>query len=266
MVFYENGTLTTDKRTIDDAQTWDTQTDWEAYQSKTNIQIANGVVKLSELNIPASTFGWYAADELSLNDQDSVTSWPDSWTSGNDLSGGSPTYVTNQINGLPVVSFDGTDDVLDDGGSSGTSTQPNTYLMVVENVVTSTAIQYIIDSFETTGDRNRFLWSGANDEWFMGAGTGFAVPNNNPSEANPIILSAIFDGADSELRLNGSVIGTGDVGNQALLGLSIGSSDNTTAYGEFDLGELLACNADLRATGELAAQEQRLADKWGITL
>jgi hypothetical protein len=48
MVFQTNGNLTTDKRTVNDTTTWDTDTDWNAYQSKSGIQISNGVLKLAE--------------------------------------------------------------------------------------------------------------------------------------------------------------------------------------------------------------------------
>lgn len=48
MVFQENGNLTTDKRTANDTSNWDTDTDWNAYQSKSGIQVSNGVLKLAE--------------------------------------------------------------------------------------------------------------------------------------------------------------------------------------------------------------------------
>jgi Tfp pilus assembly protein FimT len=59
---------------------------------------------------------WYKADALTtLNNGDPVNSWTDSSVNGNNLiyvSKGKPAYVTNGVNSLPVVRFDGDDDYL----------------------------------------------------------------------------------------------------------------------------------------------------------
>ena len=67
---------------------------------------------------PADVSGlvvWLAADEIvGLNDGDPVATWSDLSGSGNDATEATnqPTYQTNEINGLPVVRFDGTNDKL----------------------------------------------------------------------------------------------------------------------------------------------------------
>lgn len=43
-----NGSLTTDKRTINDSDGWGTQSEWEAYQSASNVVVTNGTVQLAE--------------------------------------------------------------------------------------------------------------------------------------------------------------------------------------------------------------------------
>ena len=62
---------------------------------------------------------WYKADSLSLSDGDGVSSWDDSSGNGNDvsqaISGRQPTFETNELNSLPVVRYDGTNDILSDG-------------------------------------------------------------------------------------------------------------------------------------------------------
>lgn len=52
--YVSDGTLTTDKRTVDDAQTWDSQSDWEAYQSATDVEIVSGAVQLAETTAPTT--------------------------------------------------------------------------------------------------------------------------------------------------------------------------------------------------------------------
>lgn len=69
--------------------------------------------------------GWWKADALTLNDGDAVGSWTDSSGAGNALvqatAGKKPLYKTKILNGMPVVRFDGTDDVLvSAGGMTGT--------------------------------------------------------------------------------------------------------------------------------------------------
>lgn len=66
---------------------------------------------------PGGLVGWYDAAALTgLSDADSVTTWPDASGNGNDVTQGTaankPTYQTNELNGRPVVRFDGTDDRL----------------------------------------------------------------------------------------------------------------------------------------------------------
>lgn len=75
MPFANQGTLTTDKRTVAVSTEWATQTDWEAYQSKNEINITNGTLKLA------------------LITTDSVTSRPDD----------DSTFSDNQSRGLVIV-------------------------------------------------------------------------------------------------------------------------------------------------------------------
>jgi hypothetical protein len=65
---------------------------------------------------------WYAADSLGLSDGTSVSSWSDS--SGNNFTATQatgakqPVYHTNQINGLPALTFDGANMLMSSGADS----------------------------------------------------------------------------------------------------------------------------------------------------
>lgn len=70
---------------------------------------------------------WYKADSLALGNGAGVASWPDSSGNGFDLydqntSAKQPTFLTNQLNSLPAVSFDGSSDELRTGSSGGGGT------------------------------------------------------------------------------------------------------------------------------------------------
>ncbi len=80
------------------------------------ISVANAAVKnTAQPNSIAGLIAWYKADALTLNDGDAVSSWTDSSTSANNATQSGtarPTYVTNGVNYLPVVRFDGVNDNL----------------------------------------------------------------------------------------------------------------------------------------------------------
>lgn len=75
---------------------------------------------------------WLKADDLSLSNGNPVTNWPDASGNGNDASQGTstnqPIFQTNVINGLPAVSFDGSNDYLT--GTLGTLNAPFTLIIV----------------------------------------------------------------------------------------------------------------------------------------
>jgi hypothetical protein len=69
---------------------------------------------------------WFDASSLSLNNSDPVAAWTDISGNGNDATQATgsdqPTYLTGQINGLPAIQFDGTDDFMPFDGSLITNT------------------------------------------------------------------------------------------------------------------------------------------------
>ena len=83
--------------------------------------MAGGDWTPSELGSSILT-AWYKADSISGSDGDAVSSWSDSSGNGNDSSQATaarqPTLQTNELGGLPVVRFDGSNDILSDGDIS----------------------------------------------------------------------------------------------------------------------------------------------------
>lgn len=76
--------------------------------------LSSNVVSVSPDTI-GSLIGWWKADNIPVNNGDPVETWRDVSSSGNDgIQSGSecPTFVTNVINGYPVVRFDGSNDSL----------------------------------------------------------------------------------------------------------------------------------------------------------
>ena len=64
------------------------------------------------VSLPDNTVAHYDASQLSLNDGDTVSVWPDEQGDNDlDIQTGSPTYVESGINGNPAIAFD--DDALE---------------------------------------------------------------------------------------------------------------------------------------------------------
>lgn len=85
---------------------------------------------------------WLFAGSLSLTNNDPVSSWVDSSSSGNDVAqatgGSQPLYKTNIINSLPSVLFDGTDDFLASGTAAAAA---NNSQFIVTQPTLNTASQ-----------------------------------------------------------------------------------------------------------------------------
>lgn len=251
MPYQTNGSLTTDKRVVDDTTTWDTQSHWEAYQSKNNVELVNGSVQLADA-IPDS-----AIDRFVASDFDSATGdWPG--TQGNyTLTGGSPTLVQDVLNGQPAVRFDGSSDYLSVSFTSAES-QPNTIFIVGVSPAASGSNPFI-DGSSMSG-RHVVYWASSN--WAIYGGET-NVDGSTDSGSN--LFTAIFDGASSVIREDGAQTGSGNPGSNGLDGITLGAYADQSTFGEVDILEVVPCNTRL-SPSEIDAEEQRLADKYGITL
>jgi prepilin-type N-terminal cleavage/methylation domain-containing protein len=80
------------------------------------VSVANPALKnTAQPNSITGLIAWWKADALTLNNGVRVSSWTDSSNTGNNAtqSGDArPTFVTNVVNSLPVVRFDGVNDNL----------------------------------------------------------------------------------------------------------------------------------------------------------
>jgi hypothetical protein len=103
--YITDGSLTTDKRDIAVSESWDTQTEWEAYQSATDVDISNGVVTLAQTTIPSSVVLQYYADTWSAGD----STWVDDTGTADMAINGGPSDTTLS-DGKDALGPDGTDD------------------------------------------------------------------------------------------------------------------------------------------------------------
>jgi hypothetical protein len=138
--------------------------------------------------------------------------------------------------------------------------QPYTAFCLANAASTGTAL-YVTDGI---GINNRgVIGYGNSNQYRMSAGLNLqggtqAVGNH--------LFACIFDAATSILRLNGSVIATGNTASQSLAGVTAGAAfDGLVSYWPGKIDEVIYCTGILSAEN-LARVERYLARKRGITL
>ena len=203
--------------------------------------------------IPDNTVAHYDASQLSLNDGDTVSVWPDEQGDNDlDTQTGSPTYVESAINGNPAIAFNG--DGLEVTGLS--VTQPNT--------------TYVVFEYQGGFDDNGPLLSGASEPqrtaWADSGGNSWRTAAGETLKGSKDIniqqMTAVFDGGDSIIREDGVETAVGDVGTNDLGGLSVGYD----SYYDVDYADVYVSEIVIVNSGSVDLDfETRLLEKWGIT-
>jgi hypothetical protein len=203
---------------------------------------------------------WLDASQLTgLSDGAAVASWTD--VSGNAAhavqatGGNQPTYQTAEVNGRPVIRFDGSDQLV--ATFAGSQAQPNAVAIVVRHGTSVTGPQYLLDGLDTSNRHGLFINAIGQLEAFAGA----SIIGTGPTAGEVVIYTWNVNGASSVLYRNGVSHASGDVGAQALGGLSVGARFNTIEFLDGDVCEVVAYDTALSA-GELTAWQTYAAAKW----
>ena len=214
--------------------------------------------------IPDNTVAHYDASQLSLDDGDTVSVWPDEQGDNDlDIQTGSPTFVESGINGRPAIAFDGVGDGLESTGVS--VTQPNTTYVVFE---------YQSFEFQSGSDGGRVL-SGVSERqvtaWADSVQKNWYTYAGNPLDATTDLgiqqMTAVFDGANSIIREDGVETAVGDVGSSDLGGLSVGygAYDRYGGVGRFYADAYVSEIVIVNSGSVDLDFENHLLEKWGIT-
>lgn len=131
MPFNSEGTLVTDQREIAISDTWETQTEWEAYQSKADIKISNGTLSLTEFQgLSVEMFSdpqyQFYAGSIGANDGDTSIQYPEILSTNSSATAvGQPIFRENKNSQYDTVEYNGNDEGHDwtgqDGSVSGNS-------------------------------------------------------------------------------------------------------------------------------------------------
>jgi hypothetical protein len=211
--------------------------------------------------VAPSPIAWYDAGAVvGLVDGDPVTTWADSSGNSRDLTqstaGMKPTYQTNEVNGLPIVRFDGTDDEL--RSASFAYSQPCDIFIVIKRY--NTDFKYILSSLagfgvavaQVTGGPGVFLYAGS-----------AADPLGSSTTASFYVINAHFDGASSKIYENGVATSAGNPGSNNGDGLVLGNRYDSALPSQVDVAELKLFAPALDSSAR-SAEESALRTKYGL--
>ena len=187
---------------------------------------------------------WLDASRLNLDDEDRVYTWADQSGKGNHAvatAGREPTYLVNQLNGKPVIWFEGNEELL-------TLIRPRE-ADFADGVTVFLVAKFFDDGFALGSwwDPRLFLgvWSGAVPAEDSGVQSGFGNNWQRDVESARFyqwrILEMVSDGEEVVVYDDGEVVNdyaatfTGT--NQHYL--AIGNANGTTYYFEGDMAEVL---------------------------
>lgn len=213
---------------------------------------------------------WLEADLLSLNDNDAVGTWGDSSGTGHDVTQGTatkkPTFKTNIVNGLPVVRFDGTNDLLSSG---------------LVNFTNATATIFIVCTGSSTANGDALVVDAADGNTFY----EMRVDSTSQLAFRAVTLGTTTEDTQSQtgtFMVMGGVRGTSSVtayingvtNSSATPSGSQKTGNSKFQIGEFGLGfqffggdiaEVLFYNNDIGTTNRQAVEDY-LGAKYAITI
>lgn len=198
---------------------------------------------------------------------------------GNGTGAAQPTFQTNEVNGLPIFRFDGSDDALlsDDTILGSTLFGANTATIY---------LVYKPYGDDADGNLRPFDWaSGAGNEvglWgafadnalyfdFGNAGAGGRVSGAQPSGWDDAyhVVEVWRSGANAEITVDGALIVAGtmadDLDGSVEGGVAIGASVLSGSAAKMDFGEAVVINRALSA-GERAAMRSLLGSLYGLAV
>lgn len=222
---------------------------------------------------------WLKANELSLSNGDPVSTWTDASGNGNDASQGTasnqPTFLTNVINGLPAVSFDGVDDYLT--GTLSSLSAPFTIIIVgyFENVSQPAGdYDYLINIGNGTANANvsmsRWESDGTDDNKYYVWNGSSTYKGPALSGQQWLLLSAVHktSAPRNNLFINGSVQSVDDYPANLNTNGSYSLGNYAPGLLHFlngKIAEVIVYNYELNSA-ERTLVENYLAEKYNLTI
>lgn len=214
---------------------------------------------------------WYQADAITgKSDNDPVTQWDDSSGAARHATGGSPLYKTAVLNSLPVLRFDGVDDVLSLPDMSA-FTAGTLFVVVKANAdpAAATTTSGLWSMGGGAGGNTHYPYTNGDVYEGAGANTRYGLGNPAPSLAEWRIW-CIHSGTNDwkafldtvQIWSEGSnTVAFGPWLSASLLGRSLTSTDFFLG----DMAEFIAFDSVL-STQDRGRMDVYLSNKYGLAL
>jgi hypothetical protein len=224
-------------------------------------------------NLPTSNLQfWLKADNgVNLGSGSNVASWTDMSGNNNNASqntsGDQPTLVTNAVNGLPAISFNGTSQFLQ--LPSGFSNFPGLTMFIVTNPTSDVTGNRWLSfcSGSTTNEFGMYEYAPSTNQFFSnngtsGSGVGLTITQNVYQ-----LLEGVQAGSNSgTVYLNGGSATTATMYNVVNVSRStncIGAFGGGGSYFKGDIAEILVYNTALTA-GQRKSVESYIYTRYGL--
>jgi hypothetical protein len=209
-------------------------------------------------------FSWHVADHVAVAPDAAIPGWTDSSGWGRHLlqptGAKQPLLKRGVLNGHAVVRFDGLNDTLQSLVAS--TPQPYTIMVVLKQYGGGNAQQVWV---EGGGSNTPLLYRAdaidAIHAWAGGVEFAYHIPGGWPSAFH--CISAIYNGAGSDIWDNKTAAAAGDAGANALTGLTLGAGWDGTLPAQIDVAEVLVYWKAL-SNGERDAVVDYLNAKYGL--
>jgi hypothetical protein len=218
---------------------------------------------------------WDASQITGVADGAALASWPDLSGNAHDLSASGanrPTYYkttsANLMNGQPTLLFDGANSMMRDTSPYVTPAQPYTICAACRPTSSfNTNYETVVGSASFTAamiDPAANKWAAMND---VSQITGSATAALGQSTG----VIGVFNGGSSSVWVNGTSVGSGNLGATALNGLIVGArsgasppplSPTANSYWRGLIGEVLIYPSALSA-GNITSVTTYFHSKWG---
>lgn len=211
---------------------------------------------------------WVKADAITgKSDSDTVTQWDDSSGNGRHLTEATnpPTYQTNELNGLPVVRFDGNNDKLSRTVTNFASTW--TIAVAARKQTAVGGIEHpLFQIADTSGHLmtynvigNGFTW--VHDNVGVNAGLGLCHPVTTAF----FIVARLNSNSSMDFDGNGTRVNINPHDNAASPNIFNLGAGAFGVFGDYDVAEAMIYSRPI-SDAEINKLEAYVTAKWGITI
>ncbi len=228
----------------------------------------------------SSILTWLDASTLGFSNGNSVGVWTDNSGNGNSFgqanASSKPTFLTNQINGLPALDFDGGDLLILPPASDFDNQSDLSWFIVAETDATSSA-QNLLSTTYAGGSAASFKWnslfrSGKHEEYIKNDNGSYVSRTTNGVNTSPVIRSVALTGSSTDVMtryVNGLLTHTASISPFSVgfhNGSTIGRNSTTgNWYLDGRIAEIVIFNDALNVS-QIKIINNHLSTKYGIAV